>query len=380
MAHAQESSQELSRRIDQLAQQVNDLSLGETGNKGDLQSMHGLGPAASNVYAIDQGVSIGGYGEMLFTGESGANDQLDFYRAITYIGYRFNEDWLFNSEIEWEHVNETAVEFAYLDWIGGTETLNTRVGHLLVPSGFINEMHEPTTFWSANRPEMERQIMPSTWHANGAGIWGDISDTLSYRVYLMEGLDAPHDGTDYDAMNSGLRDWRQKGSKAIANSPAVAARMDWDTGTGLMIGASMFSGNSGQDEAVTNREDLATSITDVHAQFDSGPLRIRGLWASGSIGRDSGVDEEIGGWYLEAGYDLFAGSSSSSSLTPFIRTGAYDLDSDDTATGSEIDNLTIGVAWQPIDEIIFKVNSTANSFADGSDDEDILGVSVGYVF
>jgi hypothetical protein len=367
-AIAQESPQELSRRIDQLARQVEDLRIGEVDAAG-----HGYG--ASKIYQASQGVSVGGYGEMLFTGKSGDDDRIDFYRAATHIGYRFDENWAFNSEIEIEHSNEVTLEFAYLDWLN-SDSLNFRVGHLLVPSGWINEMHEPTTFWSSDRPELERELLPSTWHGNGFGAWGNLGEDFSYRVYLMEGFNASSDGTDYDAVGEGLRDWRQKGSYALANNSALAARLDWEGVDGLVLGASLFSGDSGQDTSVVNYEDLPTTLTDVHFQYDQGAFRVRGLWADGDIGRDSGIDEELGGWYVEAGYDLLAGSDSS--LIPFLRTSTYDLDAESSSL-SEVESLTLGVAWQPIVEIIFKADHTTNSSADGSE-EKIFGVAVGYVF
>ncbi len=369
-AIAQESPQELSRRIDQLARQVEDLRIGEVDSAG-----HGHG--ASKIYQASPGVSVGGYGEMLFTGKPGADDRIDFYRAVTHIAYKFDENSVFNSEIEFEHVTETTVEFAYLDWLA-SDAMNFRVGHLLVPSGWINEMHEPTTFWSSNRPELERQLLPSTWHGNGFGVWGDLSEDFSYKVYLMEGFNASNDGTNYYAVEGegGLRDWRQKGSNALANNPALAARLDWMGMDGLVLGASLFSGDSGQDTSVVNYEDLPTTMTDVHFQYDQGGFRVRGLWADGNIGRDSGTDEELDGWYVEAGYDLLAGSDLS--LTPFIRTSTHDLDAESISL-SEVESTTFGLAWQPIPDIIFKADHTTNSYADGNE-EKIFGVAVGYVF
>ena len=113
--------------MEELRWQVEDLRIGEVPSTTAGKTVSGLGPAASKVYQASQGVSVGGYGEMLFTGKSGADDTIDFYRAITYIGYRFDEDWVFNSEIEIEHGNsddgEVALEFAYLDWLG-SDSLN----------------------------------------------------------------------------------------------------------------------------------------------------------------------------------------------------------------------------------------------------------------
>ena len=62
-----------------------------------------------------------------------------------YLGYHFSENFVFNSEIEFEHINELSVEFAYIDWIP-TENLTVRLGHVLIPMGIVNEKHEPLHF------------------------------------------------------------------------------------------------------------------------------------------------------------------------------------------------------------------------------------------
>ena len=97
--------------------------------------------------------------------------RLDFLRAILYAGYRFNDKFLFNSEIEVEHANEIWVEFAYLDYLVN-DNLTVRGGMLLLPLGLVNEFHEPTVFLGAKRPDTEQRILPTTWRENGAGVLG----------------------------------------------------------------------------------------------------------------------------------------------------------------------------------------------------------------
>ena len=68
--------------------------------------------------------------------------------AVLYFGYKFNDRFLFNSEIEFEHGSteddgEVSVEFAYLDYLW-RKPLNVRAGLLLLPLGFVNELHEPS--------------------------------------------------------------------------------------------------------------------------------------------------------------------------------------------------------------------------------------------
>ncbi len=137
---------ELARRIDIVATELQRAQASEV--VPQIQgSEHGLGPAASKIYQAQSGVSIGGYGELMYENPAGdaATDEFDLLRAVLYFGYKFDEHFVFNSEIEFEHAGEeVAVEFAYLDYLHDP-ALNFRAGNVLVPMGFLNEMHEPTT-------------------------------------------------------------------------------------------------------------------------------------------------------------------------------------------------------------------------------------------
>jgi cell division protein FtsB len=83
---------ELARRIDLLAAEIERLSLGgEVAPEAAAVGLYGLAPAASKVYRAERGLSIGGYGELLYQAfdssrddgaASGRTDELDFLRAI----------------------------------------------------------------------------------------------------------------------------------------------------------------------------------------------------------------------------------------------------------------------------------------------------------
>ena len=78
--------------------------------------------------------------------ERGAVDpktaQLDFLRHVFYMGYRFDDRWLFNAKLDIEHADEISVEFACLDY-RVNDRLAVRSGLVLVPLGLVNEFHEP---------------------------------------------------------------------------------------------------------------------------------------------------------------------------------------------------------------------------------------------
>ena len=139
--------EELKRQIQILAEEVEKLKSGEeTEPVTDAERRAlGLGPSAAKVYSKKQGVSIGGYGEVLFetfgnetqSGEpSEEHAEIDLLRAVLYFGYRFNDRFLFNSEVEFEHAGkEVSVEFAYIAF-QATDAIAIRGGNVLIPWGF----------------------------------------------------------------------------------------------------------------------------------------------------------------------------------------------------------------------------------------------------
>ena len=217
-AEQQPDLDELRRRLDLLAEEVERLRSGEvslTGLSADEARAIGLAPSASATYGRGQGLSIAGYGEMLYENfgseneagaPAGVGTQLDFLRAIVYTGYRFNDRFLFNSEIEIEHADEISIEFAYIDY-QAHEHFGVRGGMLLLPMGLVNEFHEPTVFLGTERPVTENRIIPSTWRENGGGVYGSI-DRVTFRAYVVNGFD----GARFSS--NGVRDGRQNGGKA----------------------------------------------------------------------------------------------------------------------------------------------------------------------
>ena len=114
------------------------------------------------------------------------------------------ESIVFNSEIEIEHADEIFLEFATLDFLW-KDWVNARAGLMLLPIGFLNEIHEPPFFFGVNRPDVERNIIPSTWRENGVGLFGSWDDLVHYKLYVVNGLNAA--GFTSSGLRGG-RHWR----------------------------------------------------------------------------------------------------------------------------------------------------------------------------
>ncbi len=401
---AEQRLAEIERRIEILATEIEDLKVGEAALTASLEEARpGLGPAASKVYYRESGVSIGGYGEALYEsfdgeredgGESGKTDRLDLLRAVLYFGYKFDDRFVFNSEIELEHASTSesgsaSVEFAYVDYLY-RDGFNVRAGLVLVPMGFVNELHEPTVFLGARRPETETRIIPTTWRENGLGAFGDLGG-FSYRTYLVNGLDA----AGFSA--SGLRGGRQKGSSAKAEDLAWVGRLDYSAVPGLLIGASAYVGDSGQGLTTADGSGLevGTTIVEGHLDLRLQGLELRGLYARADLDEVASLNEVLGlegaasagevleGAYVQVGYDLLGGRRGRS-LTPFVRWESLDTqqavpDGFAADPANDIDILTLGLAYQPIEQLILKLDYQEVSTG-AQTGVDQLNVGLGYIF
>ena len=194
----QDTLKELIRRIEILTEEIEEKKLGAVA-EDKYESKFGMGPAASRIYHLTKpGASIAGYGEAVYNAfanvkedgsAAGQKNQIDFLRQIIYVGFRFNDWILLNTEIEFEHAKagdgqpgQVAVEFGYID-LQFQPAFNLRTGMVLIPVGIINEFHEPTTFQGALRPETERFIIPE--HVACDRYWICWRDTNRNRLQTI---------------------------------------------------------------------------------------------------------------------------------------------------------------------------------------------------
>ena len=403
---------------DELARARVDVAVPQ--DSASLTSQWGYGPAASKVYERDRGLSIGGYAEGFYTnyvsdqghGTSKTLDRSDLLRAVLYAGYRFNENIVFNSEIEFEHATTSStrsssggsvsVEFAALDYFW-RPALNFRSGLVLLPVGFLNLVHEPPFYFGVNRPDVERTLIPSTWRENGVGIFGEFGETIDYTIYAVNGMNA----LGFNA--NGIRDGRQSGNRALAEDLAFVGRIDWTPMPELLFGASVYAGDSGQDQRIslvgggtTRLPSTPTLLWEVHGQYESRGLHLRSLFTMTHIG-DAGsltgdlqqdasdplsgaVASGMLGGYGEAAYDIlplvFPGTESY--LAPFYRFEWYDtqwnMPSGFSADRSkEIMVHTVGLQFEPIPNVVLKADYR-NRSADQGQIADEVNLGFGLTF
>lgn len=360
-------------RLDALEQKVNEL--------------------AANGSGSGQEIHIGGYGELHYSNPDEGDSEVDQHRLVVGLGYAFTEDVSFHMEIDYEHAaQELELEFAHIDF-AVSEPLSVRAGVILMPVGALNDTHEPTLFYSVERPYLQRTVIPTTWQEAGLGIHGRVAGAVSYSAYLVSGLDAH----GFSGAN-GIRGGRVTEDEAVANDFAVVARVAANAAKGLTLGASAYHGNAGQDSHDFDG-DAAVTLLEADAV-----LRVKALELSAAVvqidvddtdalnayfveedGRDAEVvGEEILGWNLEAAVHLYTGTPKRflKDIVAFVRYETFNTQESvvdgfvaDPANDREV--VTAGVAYYPVGDVAVKLDVEEWS---NDADEDWTVVNAGLAF
>ena len=197
----------------------------------------------------------------------------------------------------------------------------------------------------------------------------------------------------------GIRGGRQKGSKAKATTLAFTGRVDVTPTPGVFVGASIYSGGSGQGEVeVDGRNvDVRTTIFDLHGQAQIRGFDLRGLYARASIDDaaelnealglvgSSGVAETMQGGYVQVGYNLLSQVTTTGiGLTPYLRYEQVDTQAVMPAgfsrsLGTDNTFTTLGAELKPIPNIVVKTDYAwvTNEAASGVNQ---FNIGVGYAF
>jgi hypothetical protein len=337
------------------------------------------------------GSAIGGYGELTLNaplGDSPGNAVIDLRRLVVFFGHNFTERFRFYSEVEIEHAvssaddqGEVEVEQAFLDALL-TRHFNLRGGLILVPVGIVNVYHEPPTFNGVDRPLVDEFIVPSTWREPGIGIFGEITPTLRYQLYVMNGLNA----NGFTAAET-IRDGHQEAQLAHAGDVAFVGRLDWEHHPGNVVGLSAYGGTSGNTlaQSVGN---VPVYLFEIDGRIRRGGFTSRAELAFLLVGDAAALNNALApmmgaedprpiasfafGGYAEVGYDVMRllHPASAQELTLFGRYDDIDPQSDVPAGFMALKELrhqiyTVGLTHRPIPQIALKLDYRRHEFGAG---------------
>jgi hypothetical protein len=382
------------------------------------KSIQGLGAAASKVYYSKNPLSIGGYGELFYSkindsvgtgsraGVSANRAKDDFgdtYRFIPYIGYKFSDNIILNSEIEFEHGNEVWIEQLYVDFILD-KMATVRVGDQIVPMGYTNLYHEPTLFNTVQRPDVERLLIPSTWHELGVSVYGQ-TDNFWYQVGVVAALDMNHPTSGaYGTIGSTTapQNWIRKArvgaeSDQGIDNIAMVARLDYNGINGLQIGVSGYTGKAG-NATVSGAEEGRITMYDIHAVYQNEGFKARALYTETHLSNAGSYDTNTSdttyvptsarGGYVNLEYNILPLFTTSTDRMPiFFQYENYNLATKTTGDRSfgTTTSYTYGLNYFPHDQVVLKaeymLRHNKNTATRSSDiNEGIYSLGLGFIF
>ena len=327
---------------------------------------------------------IGGYGELHYnnlnaTDSSQDSEEIDFHRFVLFFGHDFSDRVRFFSELELEHSlaadgapGELELEQAYIDFTL-TDSLSAKTGLFLMPLGFMNETHEPPTFYGVERNAVENVIVPSTWWEAGAALSGHNESGLSWDVALHSGLAVPTTGSSAFRVRSG----RQKVAEAIASDPAMTFRVRYSGIPGLDLAAS-YQHQSDASQIAGDGLD-AGDLFVANASYDIGAFRIKGLysrWNFDGFAVEAADADRQTGWYIEPSYRFG---------TTIGDWGVYarHADVDGARTQDKFTQFEVGANYWPVDNVVLKFDFRQRDHELASEvgrDFDGFDLGVGYQF
>lgn len=347
--------------------------------------------------------TLGGYGELHYNRNTyglplrDMTGQFDFHRFVLFVGHDFS-DWIsFKSELEVEHTQvktnndaEVSIEQAYID-LNYTSYFGIRAGILLIPVGIINEFHEPSIFHGVERPNVDRNIIPTTWREAGGGIYGKIGDGISYRAYILAG------SIPSGLSSSGIRGTRQVAYNSKTSDWAFTGRLEFVPALGIKTGASVYS--SGLESSHLYGDQIKgarLSMFETDVQYRIGEFEFRGLGVYSKISETEklntlfagkNIADSQFGFYAECAYNFLPLILPDSDQQLFIF-GRYEkYDTQNSVSGSVIASAsnnknenTLGFTYKPDPNVSIKADYQWMGNATGAKFTQQLNLGIGYFF
>ncbi|MDH5667167.1 MAG: OprO/OprP family phosphate-selective porin [Nitrospira sp.] len=388
------------------------------GRKGEEKVPLGFGATGSGklIYAKPfismPKVTVGGYADVMYNILSRQNldnpsrNSFGQQRLVPFLFADITDRVKFAAEIEIERGGPNTVqgdgslqvEFAQLDYLVN-EAFNLRAGILLMPVGKFNLLHDSPLNDLVDRPMVSRLIIPSTWYETGAGIYGTFYPTalskIDYEVYAVNGVSH----TAGNITDLGIRSARGSVSRDRDDNKAVVGRLAISPMLGIEVAGSAYHGQYKPSFGAIGSGWL--SIYAVDWTLQRGPFELIGEAALSRISNNkSATNPIIGpsgmfGYYVQGNYHFMpeilrklapSHFGEGSTFTFTLRWEQIDTDTDNhtlalsNGNRRELDRLTVGLNYRPVEDFVFKFNwqyNTQNDNARGIVPVGDLGTSAG---
>ncbi|MDA0902023.1 MAG: porin [Proteobacteria bacterium] len=375
------SNKELLEMIQKQQKQINQLSkqLQTNEEKVELVATSLETSLVNNL----KNISLGGYGE-IHLNKGRTKDEVDVHRFVLFTGYKFSDSIRFYSELELEHTKAgegengaIELEQAYLEF-DLNNVYKSRVGLDIIPIGIMNMVHEPPTFYGAERNPVETNIIPTTWREVGVSLNGTHQNGVSYNLFVHSGLSTPVSGSN----SFKIRNGRANASEAPAEAGAVTATVKYTGVLGLEIAA---SGNYQQDITqgeLTGNQNVDATLVSTHVKYQKNGFGFRALYARWDI--NSGLAKSFGrdvqyGYYIEPSYKFDV--LKDKQLGFFARYNHYDNEAGDgNNEKTDIQQYDVGVNFWPHKKVVLKADVAFINGKTEADDDTILNLGAGFQF
>lgn len=380
----------------------------KVGRKGEETVPLGFGSTGSGklIYAKPflsaPKATIGGYADVMYNILSRQNldnpsrNSFGQQRLVPFIYADITDRVKFAAEIEIERGGTNSaqgdgsiqVEFAQMDYLID-EKINLRGGILLMPVGKFNLLHDSPLNDLVDRPMVSRLIIPSTWFEAGAGVYGTFYPTalskIDYELYAVNGM-SQSAGAITDA---GVRSARSSVSRDRDDSKAIVGRLAFSPMLGIEVAGSGYHGQYKPSAGAVGSGNI--DIFAVDWTLQRGPFELIGeaAWTRISNNNATGVaNNPIGpagmfGYYVQGNYHFMPDFlkrlapthfTDASTFTATIRWEQVDTDTDNRTIRAgntlgnrrELDRLTVGLNYRPIEDMVFKVNWQYNTQNDNA--------------
>jgi predicted porin len=299
------------------------------------------------------GPTFFGYGELNYTRprDDSAATTADAGRFVVGASYQFDERMRFVSEVELEHAissaddaGEVELEQAYIEREFNSG-IRGKAGLILIPSGMLNEFHEPTRYYGVFRNFIETTIIPTTWREGGVAAQGDTAMGLRWDVGVTTGFDLGKWDTsaESEGQESPLGSIHQELSLAHARDLSGFAALNFTGIPGVNVGASIFTGGATHDQPGLPSADI--TLWEGHARWTPARWDLAALYARGHISGTSQINATFAGdpvlipksffgWYAQSAYRVL--DNGTWSLAPFVRYERFN-------TASEYADIGLGL-------------------------------------